>query len=199
MSSMSPSITPGQMSKFYDLLVAALRKSGLPSEPTQQVLETHGGTLADEFVAAVRKRVDAISDMIVRRVTVNRNRTPQDMLDATGRNQYTDKDVVKAMPRGTGDEAEVIFFKVGRYLSDADLDKEYDLRGLKPADPFSLGAVNEADLAFADEHPNGTHWQDANGKWCYAAFLRWHVGRLVLVDRDDDGWSDDWFFGGVRK
>ncbi|MFA6349282.1 MAG: hypothetical protein WCX06_03835, partial [Candidatus Paceibacterota bacterium] len=115
---MSPSeITPGQIGKFLDLQVAALRKSGLPSEQTQQVLESQGGVLADEFVALLRKRVEAISDLITRRVLVNRTRTPQEALDATGRKQYTDADVVAEMPKGEGAEANVVFFKLGRYIS----------------------------------------------------------------------------------
>lgn len=62
---MSPSepITPGQIAKFYAVLEAALRKSGLPSAETQQVLETHGAVIAEEFVALVRKRVEAVASV----------------------------------------------------------------------------------------------------------------------------------------
>jgi hypothetical protein len=152
------------------------------------------------MVATVRKRVEAVSSMIVRHVKVNRNRTPQQVLDATGRKQYTDSKVVKAMPRGEDDETDVHFFKLGRYVSDADLEKEYELRGLKPADPYSLAAVNEADPAFADEYPNGTHWKDTSGNWCYAAFGRWSDDeRYVSVYRNDCGWDGDWWFAGLRK
>jgi hypothetical protein len=196
---MSPSLTAGQIVKFTDLQTAALRKSGLPVKETQQVLETHGGTLADEFVALVRTRVDAISDLISRLVSVKRNRTPQQALDATKRVQYTTASVVNSMPKGEGDKVEVVFFKVGHYVSDTDLEKEYELRGLKPADPYSLAAANEADPTFADEHPNGTHWKDADGKWCFAAFRRWVGERSVGVGRRVSDWSDDWWFAGFRK
>lgn len=198
-------ITPGQAGKFYDVFVAALCKSGLPSEPTQQILENQGGVLADEFVVAVRRRVEAISNTIVRHVKVNRNRTPQKMLDATGRKQYVTSNVVKAMPHGEGDEVDVYFFKPDSsaynkngWISDNNLKKEFELRGLKP-DPYAVAAVNEADPAFADEHPNGVHWKDADGNWCYATFDRWDGERSVSVDRDDDDWDDCWSFGGVRK
>lgn len=207
---MSPSeikpITPGQAGKFYDVLVSALCKSGLPSEPTQQILESQGAALADEFVVSVCKRVDAISDMIVRRVKVHRSRSQQYMLDATDRKQYTDRKVVNAMPKDGCDEDDVFFFKPDKsaydkngLISDDNLAKEYELRGLKP-DPYAQAAVNEADPAFADDHPNGTHWKDKDGNWCYAAFLRWHVGeRRVSVDRYAYAWYDRWFFAGVRK
>lgn len=195
---MSPSepITPGQIAKFYAVLEAALRKSGLPSEPTQRVLEAQGAALADEFVASVRTRVEAISDMIVRHVKVDRTRTPQAVLDATGRRQYTSDASVRCMERDGRDEVDVSFFKVSRFISDADLEKELALRGLK-RDPYAQAQVNIDDPAFADQHPNGTHWQDADGNWHYAAFNRWLDERCVNVNRSDIEWDDDWFFGGV--
>ncbi len=207
---MSPSsfnpMTSGQMTKFYELLVAALRKSGLPSEPTQNVLESQGGVLADECVASLRKRVEAVSNMIVRHVKVNRTREPQAMLDATGRKQYTDRVVVKNMPRDGREEDDVFFFEprksaYDRYgnISDENLAKEYDFVGLKP-DPYAQAQVNIDDPSFADECPNGTHWEDADGKWNFAAFPRWRGGgRDVRVDRRDSGWHGGWRFAGVRK
>jgi len=52
-------ITAGQAAKFTDLQIARLRKSGLPSEPTQYVLEHEGAEIADAFEADVRRRVEA--------------------------------------------------------------------------------------------------------------------------------------------
>ncbi|HEY4509664.1 MAG TPA: hypothetical protein VJC15_01610, partial [Candidatus Paceibacterota bacterium] len=65
MGTMTPSnITQGQIGKLCDLLTAALRKSGLPSEPVQQVIESQGDTLVAEMVATVRKRAEAMSNVI---------------------------------------------------------------------------------------------------------------------------------------
>ncbi|MFA5942775.1 MAG: hypothetical protein WC798_03860, partial [Candidatus Paceibacterota bacterium] len=113
--------------------------------------------------------------------------------------QYTDADVVAEMPKGEGAEANVVFFKLGRYISDDDLEKEYEMRGLVPVDPFALAAINEADPAFADEHPNCTHWKDKNGKWCYTVFRRWGDDRRVRVGRSDGGWGGGWWFAGSRE
>ncbi|MBX4210510.1 hypothetical protein KW783_00870 [Candidatus Parcubacteria bacterium] len=119
--------------------------------------------------------------------------------------QFTDRKVVDAMPRGDGAEVEVIFFKPdlsdrNGFISDDDLEKEFELRGLKPSDPYSVAAVNEADAAFADEKPHGTHWKDSKGKWCFVAFDQWGgVESGVRVDRRDRGWRDYWWFAGLRK
>lgn len=194
------SITPGQIGKIQELLAADLRKSeGLPSEFVQQIIETQGDSLVAELVSAICRRVEAVSNLVVRRVKVDRSRTPQQILDATGRRQYTDPGVVKAMPRGEGEEAEVHFFRLGRYVSDDDLVQEFDLRGLKPTDPYSLAVVNEADPVFADNYPNDTHWKDSKGNWCYIAFDRWDGERIVLVLRTAKAWDDSWWFAGSRK
>ena len=58
---------------------------------------------------------------------------------------------------------------------------------------------NINDPAFADEHPNGTHWKNADDKWCFVTFNHWIDERYVYVDRDDGGWRAYWWFAGVRK
>lgn len=198
---MSPSvseITVGQIGKLQEILAARLRKSGLQSDAVQQVLENQGNEVADEMVGAVRRRVEAVSNMVVRRVKVDRSRTPYEMIAATRRAEYVDKAVAKTMPKGESDEVEVFFFKVGQDVNCADLLKEYELRGLKP-DHFAQGAVNEADQTFADEHPNGTQWQDKDGNFCCLTFGRWVGKRDVSCSRFGGGWGDDWWFAGVRK
>lgn len=152
----------------------------------------------------IEKRAEAVSNLIVRTAKVNRSRSQQEAIEATGRTQYTDREVVDSMPKGEGDEVEVVFFKLdlsnrNGFISDDDLEKEFDLCGLKPADPISVAAVNEADSAFADEKPHGTHWKDAKGNWCYAAFRRWDDELEVRVYRSDGVWRGSWWFAGVRK
>jgi hypothetical protein len=192
-------MTEAQTNKAVANYRALLEKHApeFDSEAVQLVLGQ--SELANDVFATFRKRVEAISNMITRRAKVNRGLKPQEVLNATGRKQYTNSEVVAIMPKGEGDEVEVVFFKLGRWVSDADLEKEYELRGLKPADPYSLAAVNQADPAFADEKPNGTHWQDENGKWYFAAFDRWRGGRDVRVNRRDCDWGDCWWFAGLRK
>ena len=142
------------------------------------------------------------SNMIVRRVKVNRARSPQEAIEATSRAQYLDRKVVDEMPRGEGDEVEVVFFKLSSrngFISEDDLKKEYALRGLKSADPYSVAAVNEADPAFADEKPNATHWKNHEGGWCCVLFFSCDDERGVNIYRCNGDWDDDWWFAGLRK
>ena len=159
-------------------------------DAVQQALSAKG--LAHDLLAVFRKYIELFSNLIMRLVQVDRRRTPEEAIAATGRKQYVNSAVVAAMPKGSGDEAKVIFFKpdasaydANGWMSDEKLEQEYASRNLKPADPYSLAAVNEGDPAFADEHPNATHWQDADGKWCYAAFCQWDDERHVNVHRYD--------------
>lgn len=196
----SKTMTAGQINKAVASYRALLEKHSREFDLTAVQSVLGQSELADEMFVVFRRRVEADSNMIVRRVRVNRNREPQEVIKATGRNQYVNDSVVACMPRGEGESTDVVFFTLGRYVSDDDLGKEYDLRGLKPADPYSLAAINEADPAFADGHPNGTHWKDSDDKWCFLAFNRWADGRRgVDVDRRGSGWRGVWWFAGARK
>ena len=198
---MTPSavMTDGQIDKAVEVYRAMLKKhrSELGSKEVQQILSRDD--YVGEQVGVLRRCVEAVSDLIIRSVDVNRNRTPQEALAATGRVQYVDNDVVNSMPRGKGNTKKVVFFKESRFISDDDLEKKYELRGLVPVDPYSLAAVNEKDPAFADTHPNVTHWKDSNGKWCYAAFNLWDGKRNVNVHRNGHDWYGSWWFAGVSK
>src|SRR3989344_101403 len=52
-------VTAGQIGKLQELLAARLRKSELRSAAVQKALEDNGDAIADEMVAAVRKRAEA--------------------------------------------------------------------------------------------------------------------------------------------
>ncbi|MFZ3031476.1 MAG: hypothetical protein WA082_00375 [Candidatus Moraniibacteriota bacterium] len=138
-------------------------------------------------------------NQIIRRVTVDRTRTPQAALVATKRQLCVDDNAVKTMPRGEGEEVIVVFFLVSGFWTDPNLEKECALRGLVPVDPYSLAAVNEDDPAFADDHPNVTHWQDAAGNWCYMAFGSFGNERRVSVIRCGYGWDGSFWLAGLHK
>ena len=200
----SKTTTAGQIDKAVANYRALLEKhSGDFNTDAVQTILGQSELVGEQF-AVFRRRVEAVSNLIVRRVPVNRRRSQQEALVATNRKQYTNRKVVDAMPKGEGDEAEIVFFKPdlserSGHISDDDLEKEFERHGLKPADPISVAAVNEADPAFADEKPHSTHWKDTENNWCFATFSRWFDGREVSVNRNDSDWSDDWWFAGVLK
>ena len=197
-------MTDGQIENAVNKLRDAMRKhrSGITSDVAQQILgvENFGMMMFTPF----RQRAEAVSNLIVRTAKVNRSRSQQEAIEATGCAQYTDRKVVDVMPKGEGDEVEVVFFKPdlsqrNGFISDDDLEKEFELRGLKPADPISVAAVNEANPSFADEKPHSTHWKDVKGNWCFATFYRWYDERRVRVYRGDNDWYGNSWFAGVRK
>ncbi len=186
------SITNGQIGQINDRLATKLRESGLLSESVQKVLEMPGNPAIDEMVATLRKYVEAQSDIIIRRVRVDRTRTPQEVIDKTGRNKYLNDDVVATMPQGEGDEVDVYFVPTKRLVPVAEVPAFLAQYGLVP-DPRATAAVNEEDPAFADKYPNGSQWGDN----CYLTFNRWSDGRGVGCNRYDSAWLDYWFLSGV--
>ncbi|HEU0085616.1 MAG TPA: hypothetical protein VFQ59_01505 [Candidatus Paceibacterota bacterium] len=189
----------GQIDKAVSLYRAMLEKhsKSFDSRAVQTALGQSG--LVDDMFSIFRSRVEAVSNLIVRTIRVNRSLTPQQVLDATGREQHVNNSVIAGMPKGEGDEVEVVFFNLGRFISDNDLEKEYQIRGLEAADPYSLAAVNAVDPTFGDNHPSCTHWKNSDGRWCYSSFSRWGGRRGVGVFQSDIVWDDDWWFAGLRK
>lgn len=201
MESMSPSetITPGQIGKIQELLGAGLRKAGLQKDPTQLMIKIQGASLVEELVAVVCKRVKAASNIIVRRAKVNRGLSPLEVLRSLNCGRSYSLSAVNSMPRGKGKETEIFFFQVGRRVNnEGSLEKEYSLRGLVPADPYSLAAVNGDDPTFRADHPNCTHWKDSAGDWCYMSFTNSN-GVEVNHRMATAGWNASWWFAGIRK
>jgi hypothetical protein len=163
---------------LQDFLANGLRQISLPREAVQLVIETQGEQIAKELAAVVQRRVEVISEMIVRRVKVKVNRNPREAISATKRVEYLNNEVVDNMPRPevAGDvvevEMDIYFFPLKKFTSAADYQKKMAEHGLVPH-PYGVAAVNEDDPTFADEHPNGTQWVDKDGKHCYLAFRRW--------------------------
>lgn len=186
---MTPSkITDGQINKAVSNYRALLEnhRGEMFSEPVQQVLGQ--SELASEMLGVLRRYIKVVSN--------------QESLDACGRKQHTTKAVVDAMPRGSGEEMKIVYFKPDKsaykngLLSCMALDAEYKNRGLVP-DPQTQIDDNAANPEFADTTPNACLWKDDDGNWCYVAFYHWDGERRVDVHRNDGAWGDSWVFAGV--
>ncbi len=193
---MTPSgMTIGQVEKAVAGYRAMLVKhaSDFQSEAAQSVLGSSDFT--KEQFKLFRDRVEAQSTIITRTAPVDRTRTPKEAMLATGRIPYLDDVVVADMPLGVGDTVTMSFYRFGRRIACNKLNEELAKVGFElVVDPMGQAAVNEADSEFADEHPNGTQWKTADGKYCYAVFDRWSDERRVYVGQSDDGWYDGWWF-----
>ena len=127
-------------------------------------------------------------------------RTPQQLLDYTGRRLYPNAYVVTTMPLIEGrdwEEFDFEVFKVGKQISDVQVEKERAKRN-STRDLEVQTLINAAFPEFADQHPNGDSWQDENKSWCFALFYRDDDERCVRVNRNAAGWSDGIWFGGRK-
>ena len=200
----SKTTTVGQIDKAVSLYRTLLEKHAreFNAEDVQKVLGQ--SDFVDAQFAVFRHRVEAICNTFVRTVRVNRTQTAKEALDATGREQYVARFVVNTMPKGEGDDVELVFFKPDMlerndFISSDDLAKEYKQRRLRPADPFSVIALNEADPTLADEKCHATLWKNVDGDWCYIVFSQFEGVREVAVDLDEAGWTANCWFVGIRK
>lgn len=199
--------TEEQLGHILDQQKRRMRGRGLTKDEANVIIRN-----GNRFLPVMDKAADVLIDQvrsemantIVRSFKVDRTRTPQAALDATGRKQYVNGDIVATMPTKGLAEGEMVFFKpdpssyVNGLISDAALAKEFELRELDP-DPLAQAAINEADPAFAKDHPNGCHWPLEGGGYGFLTFGAWYDGRGVSCDRHDGVWRGGWVFGGVRK
>lgn len=174
---------------------------GIGRETFQEWLDREASNILTGLKETLR-----IGKVICRHVTVNRAKLPYDILKATKHHVIVGGDVLKSMPIGIGTETDVLFFKIGRSVSDIELEKEYEKRGFAPADPYTLAKVNEDDPTFAGEYTHGTHWKNTNGKWCSMACFYSHGFTSIKVDEDDHDrcgrpcvWDGSFWFAGLRK
>lgn len=124
--------------------------------------------------------------IIVRKLKVDRTRTRQQAIHATGRVDYINDEVVGEMPIGEGEEKEVFLIPSNEPRTLDQLEQKFGGKRFALVDPVTLCALNEQDPTLADEYPNATQWRDKNGKVCYALFSIWHGSRGVSVDQGDE-------------
>lgn len=196
-------ISNSQITRIIEILSITLPDSGLLSKSTRLVLDVdrRRWALQEELFTVVRRHIEAVSDIFVRKVYPHYKLAPQEAINATGRRQSVDNDIVSTMPKGVVEgRVEVVFFKVNHYVCWSNVDQEFELRDLKPADPYSLLKVNEDDPSFADTLPNFTYWKDAKNRWCFLKFGTYDGVRYVTIDHFSRGWCrNEWLFAGVRK
>ncbi|MBI2607712.1 MAG: hypothetical protein HYW51_02720 [Candidatus Doudnabacteria bacterium] len=194
--------TNEQVGHINDLVAPRLRQ--LPREHAQTII-TNGGAYQTAFSAMVETFILRMSNWIVLKIEVNRDRTPEEVISATNRKPYVKDEIVRTMPRRDGRTVEMVYFKPGPecykdgMISEGAVVAEYDARDIEP-DPYAQAADNEAHPEFADEHPNGCQWPLEGGGYGFLSFSEWGDGRSVGCGRCGGvGWGVGWLFGGVRK
>lgn len=150
---------------------------------------------------------------IVRRIKVNRDRTPLqelDIMESVGGKRIiiVEPEALLSFPSpGKGEEdVEVVFFHLSGHCATAEeVSVQRAVLGLVD-DPFAQLAVNEADLVFGYNHDNSMSWKDKDGKSCYLSMVydpETGDQYVLLGYKPNRHWFGTsfggWWFSGVRK
>lgn len=127
-------------------------------------------------------------------LTINRKQTLKQALKKLGYNQYINSDV--EVPLVGDKKVEVELFTLGKYASQEEIKQEYQKRNLV-ADPLAIITllIKHPKILLEEKRKIGIPLEGND----YMTFGLWDGGRCVSVDRFDDGWGDDCWFGGSRK
>lgn len=209
MTELVPTISDQQFDQIVNSFRDALRKQRdtMSFDSINSInIRMGADNLGEHLLAALQFFVEThYVALIVRHTNVNSTRFGREALQATGRNVYGPDDIIREMRHDKYGAVYVIFFKpkASEYepngmISNDGVDKAFESRGLKPVDPYSLIAVNEADPAFADLCPNITHCKDRKGNWFSVEFGRFMGQRSVIVQRSDNAsWDLSYWLAGV--
>jgi hypothetical protein len=138
----------------------------------------------------------------LRTVAVNYDLPPEEVLGSVGRQQNLNPEVVAGMPRsGKGIQTVTVeFYEIWPSDTDAQLAEDFAQLGYV-SNPYAVARVNEVFPGLADYHPNGAHWQDNQGRWCYLAYFIDNGLRCVYADYSDSQPNGDnpYLIGVVRR
>jgi len=148
---------------------------------------------ANNIIIRRKHLAEAAGNIITRSVHVDRSRAFQEVIDATGRIQHVDRNIIEMIPQAEGDDVDIFFLKFSHRMNDKLLEEEHERHKFISADPYSLATFNEADPSFADECSNITHWEK-NGEWFCIIFMMLNCKRVVGIVRSRGEWYDDCWF-----
>ena len=207
---MTPSvdtITAGQIGKIQELLGAGLRKSGLLSEPTQNVIEQQGDSLVADLVAVVRKRVEGQLLLAPRsKVSLVSGVHNPDVFYQTRSGLYVWDDfrsriVAKAKPVAADTKCSVAVSELTKDATDEEIEGALPTEHLfdesavcaivaamiekqKNGEPGDLLNNGYANLLYTSSCVVSVYWNAGDRRWLVFAWYRgddgWRAGRRVL-------------------
>jgi hypothetical protein len=194
-------ITAGQIGKIQELLGAGLRKSGLLSEPIQNVIEQQGDSLVADLVAVVRRRVEGQLLLVPRaRVSLVSGLHNPDVYYKTRSGLYVWDDfrnriVAKATPVAADTKYSVAVSDLTKNATDEEIEDSLPTDHL-----FDESAVCAIVATMIEKQKNGEPGDLENTGYVnlfytssFVVYVRWHsVYREWYVgtwSRDDYGWN----------
>lgn len=193
-------MTSGQIDKAVNNFRVLLEKhsKNLDQDLVQKALGNK--RLADDMLSTFYRHIDIERPMLVLKAKIDLSLTPYQFLATINAQKNLDLKAVQFIPRVKSDEIEVCFFQLSRYVDDNQLEGEYKLRGLNPADPVSQIAVNIANPSFMQNHSNATHWNPFGLTYYFSTIMAGFEKPTINIGPCGGvGFGTKWWFAGVRK
>ncbi|MFA7193521.1 MAG: hypothetical protein WC087_01225 [Candidatus Paceibacterota bacterium] len=190
-----------QVSKLISPFSDRLREISLKGDSFELAVSKKGEMIVEELLAVTLKYVGLFEGIFSIEVEPDYELSYEEVLDSTGCTvRFVDEQVIETMPKRKPESKslKVFFFQLAEKVYIEDLPEEYKLRDLIPVDPYALAEINE-DKFFSEQYPNGTYWEDSDGKICYMLFELWVDGRAVVVRRSKKYLEKGFWCAGIEK
>ncbi len=194
-------MTDGQIDKAAELYRAMFARyhREFPTDLMQRVLAQPD--LMREVADVFRRRVGLERGYIIFRVWVEPHDSLVEGFAIPKHDHEINRNLVKTMSQGSRAGMKELYlfqppsemYSNQGLISDAGVAEAYQLRSLKPVDPFVHAALLKSRPTLANDFPTVTHWQDEDGFWCYSEsdLSGWHGRYLFTVKCTMDGLDDE--------
>lgn len=125
----------------------------------------------------------------------NRKSTIKELLKILNYKEWLDQSVLATLKNEGEKEVELEFFKLDKYVSISELQKEYESRNLSPDLGATIQYLIKNPKVLDEKKYIGVQMEDNK----YATFSRHVDERGVYVYQNVYDWRGGWWFAGVRK
>ncbi len=193
-------ISEGQIDRISDSIRAALRKNKSKFLMTD-VQEWMEG-LGEQFIHVYARRIKKLKRMIVFDLEIDRAKTPAELLEGSIFAVYPGVMTIGSIPNSRKSKEKIYFFNCesSRPLLEWEYEREFELRGLIPADPHLVVAANLKKPEFHKDHLNGTFWKNTDGTWNGMIFdTMFSLPSVTSGKNKPQDQSLNFWFAGMKK
>lgn len=146
------------------------------------------------------KQIIPTSNIKYRDIAISENKVSLSYLEKLDIGKYIDPLTLDCVtPPEDNWSILVTLFTIGEWMTEQELDEKYKALNLVAIDAYTLAILNETDPRLCEKYPNGTHWKDQDGNWCFGKCTSVAGKQSLRIGYGGIGWCKNLWFAGFSK